>query len=231
MRSFAVVALAASLSGCLLFFDDRGGKSCALTDQADIAPAPLRNPDNLLCQSFGGGSCDPACGPCPEQTQTGGGKGGALAPIPSWGFCGSTCDSLDEATCSANINCRVVKDASCAVAGNCLTDFIGCFPTDTAIDNTVDCARATDGDTCSRSNACTALHRSEACPLATDAVCPRDFAMCIPEGGTPGKCFATALCDSAGPACATGTTAGVANGCFTGVCIPNDLCEPPPPGP
>ncbi len=225
MRSFVgsigIVALFA-LAGCQLFFDDRGGKSpCETAD--DIAdpppgaqPAPQRNPETLECQSFGS-TCDPSCGPCPET---------AFAPIPSWGSCGSFCEGQDEAGCAASPECRVVKDARCAVSGDCTTDFLGCFPTDSFTDPTTDCFAARDGQTCSRSSACTALHRLEPCPLALDAPCPEPFAMCVPEGQSPGQCFAPVTCDAVGPACPKDSTPGIENGCFTGACIPMDLCGP-----
>jgi len=235
MRRLLLIVLAASLPGCLLYFNDHGsgGDDCLLLDDttttggggAGAEPAPLRNPQGLTCDSFGGGPCDPACGPCPATPETG---GGALAPIPSWGSCGSSCEALDETSCAKRDDCRVVKDARCAIGGNCLTDFMGCFPTDNFVDPSVDCSRTTDGETCSRSNLCTAFHSNEPCPLATDAACPRPFALCMPEGATPGRCHDPALCDALPPPCPTGTVAGVANGCYSGVCIPLDLCEPGP---
>jgi hypothetical protein len=118
-----------------------------------------------------------------------------------------------------------VRDAKCAIAGNCTTDFVGCFPIDGAPDPSVQCFTATSGWDCSRNAACSALHRPES-PCGLDGICPRDFALCVPEGRSPGKCHAQALCDAVGPACGPNATAGIENGCFTGACIPNDLCEP-----
>lgn len=227
-RLAVIVVVLAPLSGCLLWEHGSGGTQCTFGDDTqpqtgsggatEIATQQQRNPQDLLCQSFGG-SCNPECGPCPAV---------ALAPIPSWGVCGSACESHDEASCATDNACRVVKDARCAVQGNCVTDFLGCFPTDTFVNNTVDCLRA-DSQTCSENPACTAFHRDEACPLAVDGVCPRDFVLCMPEGQSPGKCFAQPACDIVSPACPPGTVAGVANNCFTGACIPQDLCEAPPP--
>ena len=103
---------------------------------------------------------------------------------------------------------------------------MGCFPTDQFVDPTVVCTAATDGESCSRNNKCSALHRNEPCPLALDAVCVRPFALCVNEGADPGNCD-PAACDAIPPSCPSQTTPGVANGCFTGVCIPNDLCPGP----
>ena len=82
--------------------------------------APQHNPENLECQSFGGG-CNPSCDPCPEI---------ATAPIPSWGFCGSTCEQISESACASTPECRVIKELDCALSQDCATDFLGCFTTD-----------------------------------------------------------------------------------------------------
>jgi hypothetical protein len=201
----------------VLFVDD-GQNNCDALAEATaappIAPAPVRNPETLLCQA-GNPSCDPDCGPCPAATD--------LAPEVSWGICGSPCEQLSESDCAQNTQCRVVKNGSCLISGTCLRDYIGCFPTDTVTDMSIDCAAATDGQSCSRSNGCTALHELEACP--TDAPCAMPFAMCIAEGTHPGKCNEPAICRSLPPPCPSGTTPGVANGCWTGACIPNEICE------
>ena len=205
-------------SGCALVFDDGddgGDDVCLAGAEPASLPAPQRDPDTLTCQSFGGG-CVPECGPCPAI---------ALAPVPSWGFCGSTCESLSEIDCAANTGCRVIKDAACAVAGTCATDFVGCFPTDQFTDPAVDCFAARDGFSCSRSAACTAYHRA---PQALEPQAVRTFAMCAPEGQTPGTCYGRVVCLRPPPACPAQTVPGVANGCYTGTCIPLDVCEPSP---
>ncbi|MBX3155579.1 MAG: hypothetical protein KF773_06250 [Deltaproteobacteria bacterium] len=201
--------LLSGFSACVLF-DDGGGRRCNF---AAIAPAPVRNPTTLLCEARDT-SCPPGC-PCPETTAD-------LAPPVTWGSCGSPCEALGEAQCAADPSCRIVKQASCAVSGTCTTDYIGCFPTDNAADSSVDCAFA-DAETCSRSNECTAFHEFEVCPF--DAECARPFAMCLREGQDPGRCFEPALCPTLPPPCRPGTHAGVANGCWTGACIPEDICE------
>jgi hypothetical protein len=225
MRLLTLAAVLA-LPGCMTFFDDGGKRpprcDLAETQTGEVAslPAPLRDPERLTCQQLGGG-CDPACGPYAETTK----QNADIAPPPSWGVCGSSCETLGETACAASAECRVVKDARCAISGNCVTDFLGCFPLDTAPDPTVDCFAARDGWTCSRSAACTALHDTAAdCP-DTGEPCPRPFGLCVKEGSGPGHCHDDAVCDSAGPNCPQGTTAGVGNGCYTGACIPLSLCE------
>jgi len=232
-RLLTVLLVAVTLPGCFLVFDEHGkggGDDDCLLPPAEDQPlpgprtspvAPQRNPVTLSCQVVGGGgTCNPDCGPCPET---------ALAPIPSWGFCFSACESLDEATCAEDPTCRVIKDAECAISGSCLTDFLGCVATDQFTDAQVNCTAVTDGDSCSRNPACTAYHVSGGCSILTnDESCVTEFAFCGPEGRGAGRCFDQAACDRTPPVCPAGTTPGVADGCFTDVCIPNSLCEPAP---
>jgi hypothetical protein len=215
MRYLASLSLLLMLaSGCSLVFDDGGDDAVCLAGAEPAAlPAPQRNPDSLTCESFGGGGCLPECGPCPALD---------LAPIPTWGFCGSACESLSESACAQDAGCRVVKNAACVASGTCATDFLGCFPTDQGTDPALDCFSATDGYTCSRSAACTAYHRVAA---GVDPTAPREFAMCVPEGKAPGTCFGQVICTRAAPQCPAQSTPAVASGCYTGGCIPLDLCE------
>jgi hypothetical protein len=161
------------------------------------------------------------CGPCPAAT---GAELALTPPIPSWNYCGHSCEQLGESACAADPGCRVVKDASCTFTTPCETDFLGCFPTDTAADSTVACHGA-DAWECSRSAACTAIHSSSVCP-AGSAECPQPFELCVPEGTHPGSCTGAVTCDGLPPACPATTTPGISGGCYTGACIPRDLCSP-----
>jgi hypothetical protein len=206
------LALLACVPGCVYFAsDDDGGGQC-LDRTAHLEPAPQRNPDTLQCQSIGTG-CDPACGPCPL----------ADSPDVTWPVCNGACEGLGEGACAADPNCRVILDAACSIGLTCLTNYIGCYPTDTAVDISVDCFTA-DAWTCSRSNACTAYHSYASCP-ANDESCARPFELCTREGTLPGRCWDQVTCRAIGPDCPMGKTPGVSNGCWTGACIPLDLCE------
>lgn len=229
MIRLVVASLVLTLSGCFILFDEHGkgggGDDCLVpaTDepQPGALAAPQRNPFDLSCQSFGG-TCDPACGPCPE-------TGAALAPLPSWGFCFSSCESHDEATCETDDRCRVIKDARCAIDGTCVTDFLGCVEIDQFVDVLVDCTLVTDAETCSRNPACTGYYEPNGCSILQNGpACGASFAFCGPEGRGAGRCFDQAACDRLPPACPAGTTPGVADGCFTDTCIPNAQCEPVP---
>jgi hypothetical protein len=223
MRYLVLLATALVLtSGCALIFDDDGGSGgdddvCAFdTPLPGAALPPQLNPETLTCESFGGGGggCNPECGPCAELT----------APARPWGFCGGTCEALSETACAADPACRVVKDAACAVYGDCTTDFLGCFPTNQFTVPELDCFAANDGAACSLSPACTAYHRD--LPSGLETVFQRTFAMCTPEGKSPGACIGKVTCRAVAPACLPGTTPGIESGCYTGACIPLDVCGP-----
>jgi hypothetical protein len=132
------------------------------------------------------------------------------------------CESLSESACAQDATCRVVKSAACVASGTCATAFVGCFPTDQGTDPALDCFAATDGFTCSRSAGCTAYHRTTA---GSDPTLARTFAMCVPEGKVPGTCFDAVVCTRPAPQCSAQSTPAVAGGCYTGGCIPLDLCE------
>ncbi len=224
MRRLAPLATALVLaSSCTLVFDGRGsggdgdgddgGDECLLAPPATPPALTLRNPDTLGCETWTGGEpCNPECGPCPLIAPS--------LPPPSWGFCGSPCEARSEAECAQDLSCRVVKDAACALSGDCTTDFLGCFPTDQFTEAYLDCFAARDGQSCSRSGACTAFHRNQAGD--------RTFAMCAPAGKSPGTCFGEVLCARPPPGCPPDRRPGVDAGCYTGTCIPVDVCEPAP---
>lgn len=223
MRLAALVFVAGLSTGCTLFFtgDDGGDDVCAYEDTRAVArsqPAPLRDPGDLTCDSFDT-PCNSECGPCAEAAAV-----AAVLPVPTWNYCGHSCEQLGESACAADAGCRVVKDASCTFEVPCETDFLGCFPVDTTPDASVACHGA-DSWECSRSAACTAIHSHSVCP-AGQLNCPRPFELCVPEGTSPGSCRGAVTCRSLPPPCRTGTTPGISGGCYTGACIPLELCPP-----
>src|SRR5687768_2863858 len=142
MIRLTLLVLLTGLTGCFIVFPEHGSgggdDDCLLPPTGDgdgssggggsrepSAIAPLRNPNTLTCDDFGGGggTCNPECGPCPLAEDS------PVPPIPSWGTCFSACEGLDETTCGTREDCRIAKDAFCAIQGDCFTDFLGCFPT------------------------------------------------------------------------------------------------------
>lgn len=213
MRLPLLIAVAVvCVAGCMFVFDNEGGDDdvCNLDEEP---PLLLRNPEMLTCDSFGPG-CHPSCGPCPQFV---------TSPVPNWGACNSTCERLDEIACARNSQCRVVKNANC-IGGVCGPNFLGCFPTmPNPPERVVDCFAARTGEECSASNACTAWHRVDPA-LAPQQT--REFALCAPEGVAPGSCSGEVICDRLPVACPSTHVPGIANGCYTGACIPKDLCGP-----
>lgn len=221
MRSLLLVSIC--LSGCAFIFDGDAVEECPLREAAgEPTIAPLRDPGDLTCASFGTGGCNAECGPCPASTEPAFAPSQPIPPIPSWPICGHACEGKGEGACSADPQCRVVKHATCAIGPSiCLTDFLGCFPIDEAPDASVDC-RTADAWDCSRSAACTAYHSFDP---SEDR---RPFELCMPEGQSPGDCDGSASCDEPPPICPSGSVPGISNGCYTGACIPQHLCGPQP---
>jgi hypothetical protein len=65
-------------------------------------------------------------------------------------------------------------------------------------------------------------------------VCEEERYTCVPtptEPPPPATCYGEVFCDALAPECMEGTTPGIANGCYTGECIPLEQCEMPPPPP
>ena len=211
------------LAGCSLTFggDDGGGDDgCLETQGGDSngleAPAPeLLNPETLRCESWYTG-CDSRCGPCPD---------GDTRPAPTWAYCYSGCEGMDETQCHATTACRAVYDYACFTGdGPCTAEvpYIGCYGTDQTGPIQGVCV-GLDAWTCSQHDDCIALHTPQ-CSGTDTSDCWQQFVECRDEA----TCYGEVLCDALPPNCPTGTTPGVKNGCWTGTCIPVGQCEPCP---
>jgi hypothetical protein len=218
--SFALLFLA-SLGGCL-YWDTTPPDQCLAVPQTGAVgvatPLRLVDPTNLQCENFAGASCDPACGPCPLAANT-----SKLAPLPTWGSCDSACVGLDEARCGATTGCRITRDAPCFFTGGCPSDFHGCEPTDQVREVSGVCADL-DAWGCSRHDECAAIYETAACIVPP---CPLAFVACAPEHAVAGNCWSPVTCAASPPSCPSGTTAGRLNGCWTGVCVPQQDCAYP----
>jgi hypothetical protein len=248
-RSLAILA-AILLGGCDLYWGD--DDDCRWGWGAVPEPAlaaEYRNPETGLCEGFGGGyPCDDRCGgPCPAI---------GLAPPPDWGSCFSHCEGLDAATCMATDGCFTAYRDNPYTDGP--SEYLGCWQTAPSGPVGGSCANL-DAYQCSRHDNCVAYYSgthtydttfascqpepaaitcdlvdcgagytcAEVCTSGPNGTC---YATCVPAGNDPGSCTGPVNCFTGQPACPSGTTAGIKDGCWTGYCIPLSQCGPSNPG-
>jgi hypothetical protein len=174
---------------------------------------------NLAC-TFGS-HCELACGGCGDTTTDAG--------VPTGG-CTPTCVPDPPQTCD---------QTACMPGSHCQLDCLPCDPTgstpgcmSTCTPSCVPDALPCDtfvcgaGSTC-YNGACTGV------PVPNSTLPPPGTcaAYCIPDPPSgPGDCIGPISCESPQPLCPSGTVAGIANGCYTGYCIPILACGPTDPG-
>lgn len=225
--ALALILLVTTASGCFLYLDDDDDCLYGGGDVPALEPLPgIRNPYSGQCEFHGGGgggTCNPACGPC-EPTPADPAPGGAL---PSWGFCESYCSGLDQLTCLATPGCRGAYLDSGV--------YFECWAVDMTGPIQGGGCEGLDAWSCSVHDDCIAVHAST-CPIADpsgggDIACGAgQFVACAAEpGGTdPGTCFGDVFCESEPPGCPPNSIPGRRNGCWTGACILVEQCEPMP---
>jgi hypothetical protein len=225
MRASLPVVLVA-MSGCALYFpgDDDPDPCVDFGGGGSGAEAPAqgqRNPETGICEYFGGGGpfpCDPECGPCPEDD-------GLADPIPppTWGYCESECTFLDEQTCQDTSGCRAIYVDGSTPA------FSECWSVDMTGPVQGDCD-GLDAYECSRHDDCVAIHASscDGDNFGEPGCAPAGFVRCGDESPGFGNCYDEVTCDEIPPVCPADTLPGVADGCYTGFCIPLDQCEAQP---
>jgi hypothetical protein len=125
----------------------------------------------------------------------------------------SPCLGLDETACAGHALCYVARDATKFYTG--ATDsFLGCFPTTMYSSSSLACAQRQAAE-CPYGGMCAGLYNMTA---------GESFSECIDASQIAGSCSEVATCTTPPPACPADRTPGVANGCYTGACIPNALC-------
>jgi len=218
MRSLAMVCVL--LGGCSLY-PFGGGDDVCEQDLAVAPPAPERkvNPETLTCEEYYlSPPCNADCGPCAET-----GMGAGAQYIPPWGNCESECSNLNEASCMSAPSCRVAREHDAYYVN--APSFEGCYEktyniTGDSFD--LPCAMR-DAEQCAMGSQCTGLYEINDGALPLHA--PRgDFLECIDEAQIAGSCRGVVSCLQVAPTCPASTTPGVANGCWTGSCIPNSVC-------
>jgi len=232
-RGLALLVLV--LGGCNLYFGD-DDDVCASAGGADNKAALQRDPSTGQCVATGDPDCT-TCGFCE-------GTGADL----DWGTCSTTCSKLDEHTCKVTPGCYAAYlggtfwecwetapsgpvqgactglDAhQCSRHDDCVayysqspTSFVRCDDEVTYCQLDGECGNGhCDHSTC---------YPCPSCP--TCGACPPDtcYGVCVTHD--PGSCTDTTTlgCASASPACPSGTTPGLRNGCYTGYCIPVADC-------
>jgi len=182
LRLACLVSLVLGAGACTLHFggDDTGDDVCnpPPNQQVPAAPLDLRNPETLECQSFAEPSyCPPGC-PCELDTTT------DAVPIPTWGWCSSTCDGLAPDACMAAAECRAAYDYNCWVNDALCpleTPFLGCFPVDQSGPVSGGSCVGLDSWSCSLHNDCLALHTQQCTGSGPTQTCWQQFIECVPE--------------------------------------------------
>ena len=235
------LALAFLLAGCQLYFGGNHNDDQCDTANDGVKVALQRDPTTGQCESTADPDCANVCGPCR-------GTGTDL----DWATCSGSCTGLDEHACKVTAGCYAayytdggfwdcwntapsgpVEGGSCANldAHQCsrhddcsavytrspTTSYVRCEDEVTycLADNECGTFGQCDHSTC---NPCPSCPTCGACPPNT---C---YGVCVTHD--PGTCVDnTGLgCASASPACPSGTTPGMRDGCYTGYCIPLADC-------
>jgi len=244
----ALLGLAISQSGCILYGDD---DDCVYGGGGGIADYELRNTFSGTCEWFGGtveGDCR--------------GDYDMAEPFafPDWGECYGHCSGLDETTCMAASGCRVAYIYLCPEGDICAgLEYFGCWATAPSGPIQGGECLGLDAQSCSQHDDCVARHWAadgsagapcfdESCDERPDPRAIGNFESCANEpGDQPAGCFEDFECPDGlvcnaeeiclpSPYACDGTTDPDGNGdglvpcddrCY-GYCVPDD--DPTAPG-
>ena len=179
----------------------------------------------------------------PNQTMTGNQFVSCWDTLPGVQSTGD-CTGLSDWTCADHDNCAslMISDDLGTSFSSCIAEPNACGPN--TCGQGTHCAQEcpncpdTNAGTCTCVETCvpdttcanTMCDPGEMCVTNCDALDGGCTPTCVPDGQNAGSCTGSVTCNSAAPACPSGTTAGIANGCYTGYCIPNADCGPENPG-
>jgi hypothetical protein len=155
------------------------------------------------------------------------------------------CEGLDANSCATQDKCSIVHEVKSGVTSfsTCITEpySAACALVDCTAG--YHCEEICEGNdnwmstcaaTCVQDTDCTAVDCGPGYTCAEvcdDGVNPKCGSVCVPDPThDPGSCTGAVNCFANPPACPSGTTAGIRNGCWTGYCIPNSACGPNDPG-
>tara|TARA_R110002073_G_scaffold123819_1_gene267620 strand:- start:15614 stop:16447 length:834 start_codon:yes stop_codon:yes gene_type:complete len=229
LRLALALALASTLAAgcqeeyCALEYD----RGAPLED-----PLPgLRNPYTGQCDYYGGGGGGGggnggSCGDFGGSTEPAGDR----APIPDWGICDGFCESLVEDDCLQAEECRGAYSDPCLDGSDGQCEFVEpafyqCWAVSPGDGYSEEGCSTYDAEECSRHNECSAVHAISNGGDATGVL--GVFGYCVDEPGPtdPGSCLGMIECDALAPECPEDTVPGIADGCWTGYCIPVDDCN------
>lgn len=149
-----------------------------------------------------------------------------------------SCEGLDAFTCSQLDSCIAVHDFVCA-DGDSDGDEPGLIPSPCEPGFFIACHDEQPVDGCYGDQDCGpgySCNAADVClpPPGGDSPCPPDgsggcdlpavcYGYCVPAPN-PGECDGEVNCDALPPLCEAGMTPGIADGCWTGVCIDLSTC-------
>jgi hypothetical protein len=175
--------------------------------------------------------------------------------VPPSGPIEGSCSGLDAQTCSEHDDCIAIYLQGLDPGPNGeTTAFSSCQPEQAGACSGVDCGAGSHCEqqcavcdppgpcngpicqtmcvpdvTCNAVDCGPGYTCAEQCD-ASNGLVGTCSAVCVPTDHDPGQCYGTVSCNSAPPACPANDTPGVANGCYTGYCIPVTDCGPHDPG-
>jgi hypothetical protein len=215
-------------------------------------PPPGPRPDYGLCYSsctdLDEGTCQATPGCYASYDQPDGGPNSATYSgcwqTPISGPIQGSCQNLDAFSCSQHDDCAIVYDAVYHSFQQCIDEPAktdpSCEATDCGPGYHCDLQCDSAGGPMQCKTACVADDSGCDCSAGYECVKTCETAgdgslwcgdECVPSGGgDPGTCTGNVTCESPYPVCPSGTTPGIANGCWTGYCIPNADCGPHDPG-
>lgn len=218
--------------------------------------APSLSPDwgqcNTYCDALDESSCIATTGCHAAYIDTGDSLAspkfyGCWETAPTGADPNSPCANLDAQTCSERDNCSMVYTGSPSDL-NTTTKFEQCVNESAGSCNSGQ--QCPMGSHCEQQCApCNSVGCSGVCPATcvSDTTCDTTTCglgsqcveqcdasgcapTCVPTGTDPGSCTGTITCNNAPPTCPANTTPGIANGCWSGYCIPNADCGTHDPG-
>lgn len=151
---------------------------------------------------------------------------GCFATAPSGPVQGS-CDNLDAQACSRHDNCSALYSPMGS------QHFIDCMPeTPSTCGNCptgYHCEQKCDANAmceqvCVSNLTCASVDCAPGYTCAEVCANGKCGPTCVVN---PGSCTGQVICAMPPPACPTGTSPGIGNGCWTGYCIPNSQCPLP----